>query len=94
MATFADSRAAVTCRRAALTASAADRRRIASARSAYSCSATVMRPAVAADPRFDGVTGMYFEGNKPALSSADSYDIGTARDLWETSERLLTHALG
>jgi hypothetical protein len=48
---------------------------------------------LAADPRFDGVTGMYFEGNKPALSSADSYDIGTARDLWETSERLLTHAL-
>jgi len=49
--------------------------------------------ALAADPRFDGVTGMYFEGNKPALSSTDSYKIDTARELWDTSERLLTHAL-
>jgi NAD(P)-dependent dehydrogenase (short-subunit alcohol dehydrogenase family) len=49
--------------------------------------------ALAADPRFDGVTGMYFEGNRPALSSADSYNIDTARELWDTSERLLTHAL-
>jgi NAD(P)-dependent dehydrogenase (short-subunit alcohol dehydrogenase family) len=49
--------------------------------------------ALAADPRFDGVTGMYFEGSKPALSSAGSYDLGTARELWETSERLLSHAL-
>lgn len=49
--------------------------------------------ALAADPRFNGVTGMYFEGNKPALSSADSYNIDTARELWDTSERLLTHAL-
>jgi NAD(P)-dependent dehydrogenase (short-subunit alcohol dehydrogenase family) len=48
--------------------------------------------ALATDPRFDGVTGMYFEASKPALSSADSYDIGTARELWETSERLLTQA--
>ena len=31
--------------------------------------------ALVADPRYDGVTGMYFQGNKPALSSADSYDI-------------------
>jgi NAD(P)-dependent dehydrogenase (short-subunit alcohol dehydrogenase family) len=49
--------------------------------------------ALAADPRFDGVTGMYFEGNKPALSSADSHDMDTARELWETSEGFLTHAL-
>ena len=39
------------------------------------------------------MTGMYFEGNKPALSSADSYDIDRAHELWATSERLLTHAL-
>jgi light-dependent protochlorophyllide reductase len=49
--------------------------------------------ALAADPRFNGVTGTYFEGNKAALSSADSYNIDTARALWDTSERLLTHAL-
>jgi light-dependent protochlorophyllide reductase len=49
--------------------------------------------AMAADPRLDGVTGMYFEGNKAALSSADSYDIGRARELWATSEQLLPHAV-
>jgi light-dependent protochlorophyllide reductase len=49
--------------------------------------------ALAADPRFDGVTGMYFEGNKPALSSADSYDIDIAQELWHTSEQVLAHAL-
>lgn len=48
--------------------------------------------ALVADHRFDGVTGMYFEGDKPALSSADSYDIERAQELWTTSERLLTHA--
>jgi NAD(P)-dependent dehydrogenase (short-subunit alcohol dehydrogenase family) len=46
--------------------------------------------ALAADPRFDGVTGMYFEGNKPALSSAESYDIDKAQELWASSERMLT----
>ena len=49
--------------------------------------------ALAADPRLDGVTGMYFEGNKPALSSVDSYDLDKARELWETSERLRARAL-
>jgi light-dependent protochlorophyllide reductase len=49
--------------------------------------------AMAADPRLDGVTGLYFEGNKAALSSADSYDIGRARELWATSEQLLPHAV-
>jgi light-dependent protochlorophyllide reductase len=49
--------------------------------------------ALAADPRFDGVTGMYFEGNKPALSSADSCDIDRAQELWASSERLLTQAI-
>jgi hypothetical protein len=45
--------------------------------------------ALAADPRFDGVTGMYFQGNKPALSSADSYNIDRARELWASSAQLL-----
>jgi NAD(P)-dependent dehydrogenase (short-subunit alcohol dehydrogenase family) len=45
--------------------------------------------ALAADPRYDGVTGMYFQGNKPALSSADSYDIDRARELWTSSAQLL-----
>jgi light-dependent protochlorophyllide reductase len=44
------------------------------------------------DARFDGVSGEYFAGRRPIRSSADSYDRGKALDLWETSERLLTHA--
>ncbi|MDO3639356.1 SDR family NAD(P)-dependent oxidoreductase [Mycolicibacterium arseniciresistens] len=49
--------------------------------------------ALAADPRFDDVTGRYFSGRRPIRSSADSYDTDRARDLWETSERLLTLAI-
>ncbi|HET6731918.1 SDR family NAD(P)-dependent oxidoreductase [Mycobacterium sp.] len=49
--------------------------------------------ALAADARFDGVTGQYFEGRKPIRSSADSYDHGKALDLWTTSEQLLTRAI-
>ncbi|ANE79712.1 alanine-phosphoribitol ligase [Mycobacterium adipatum] len=44
--------------------------------------------ALAIDPRFEGVTGEYFEGAKPIRSSAQSYDTALARDLWETSARL------
>jgi NAD(P)-dependent dehydrogenase (short-subunit alcohol dehydrogenase family) len=44
------------------------------------------------DTRFDGVSGQYFDGPRPIKSSADSYDLDKARDLWETSEELLTHA--
>lgn len=44
--------------------------------------------ALATDPRFDGVTGEYFEGAKPIRSSAESYDLAMARDLWETSAQL------
>jgi NAD(P)-dependent dehydrogenase (short-subunit alcohol dehydrogenase family) len=44
------------------------------------------------DARFDGVSGEYFDGLRPIRSSADSYDGDKALDLWETSERLLTHA--
>lgn len=46
--------------------------------------------ALAANPRYDGVTGAYFEGTRQIRSSADSYDRDKALDLWETSERLLT----
>jgi light-dependent protochlorophyllide reductase len=46
--------------------------------------------ALVTELRFDGVTGAYFEGNRPIRSSADSYDRDKALDLWETSERL-TH---
>jgi NAD(P)-dependent dehydrogenase (short-subunit alcohol dehydrogenase family) len=46
--------------------------------------------ALAGDPRYDGVTGSYFEGLRPIRSSVDSYDRDKALDLWETSERLLT----
>jgi light-dependent protochlorophyllide reductase len=47
--------------------------------------------ALAADARFDGVTGQYFSGRKAIRSSAESYDRDKAVDLWETSERLLAH---
>jgi light-dependent protochlorophyllide reductase len=46
--------------------------------------------ALAGDPRYDGVTGAYFEGTRPIRSSVDSYDLDKALDLWATSERLLT----
>jgi NAD(P)-dependent dehydrogenase (short-subunit alcohol dehydrogenase family) len=46
--------------------------------------------ALVSDARFDGVSGQYFAGSKPIRSSADSFDLDKARDLWETSEALLT----
>jgi light-dependent protochlorophyllide reductase len=46
--------------------------------------------ALVTDARFDGVSGQYFAGSKPIRSSADSFDRDKARDLWETSEALLT----
>ena len=48
--------------------------------------------ALAGDERFDGVTGEYFAGGKSIRSSADSYDLDKARDLWETSEQLVMQA--
>jgi NAD(P)-dependent dehydrogenase (short-subunit alcohol dehydrogenase family) len=48
--------------------------------------------ALANDARFDGVSGDYFDGLRPIRSSMDSYDRDKALDLWETSERLLSHA--
>jgi NAD(P)-dependent dehydrogenase (short-subunit alcohol dehydrogenase family) len=47
---------------------------------------------LAGDARYAGVSGQYFQGRRPIRSSVDSYDPDKARDLWETSERLLTHA--
>jgi NAD(P)-dependent dehydrogenase (short-subunit alcohol dehydrogenase family) len=47
--------------------------------------------ALAADARFDGVTGQYFSGRKAIRSSPDSYDLDKALDLWHTSERLSSH---
>jgi NAD(P)-dependent dehydrogenase (short-subunit alcohol dehydrogenase family) len=44
-------------------------------------------------PRFDGVSGQYFDGPRPIKSSAESYDRDKALDLWETSEALLAHAI-
>ncbi|MGK2866441.1 MAG: SDR family NAD(P)-dependent oxidoreductase [Mycobacterium sp.] len=46
--------------------------------------------ALAIDPRFDGVTGEYFEGATAIRSSTDSYDTDKARDLWDTSAYLLS----
>lgn len=45
--------------------------------------------ALVADPRFDEVTGRYFDGLKPIRSSTDSHDPDKALDLWQTSERLV-----
>jgi light-dependent protochlorophyllide reductase len=44
------------------------------------------------DPRFDGVTGVYFSGRKQIRSSTESYDRDKAIDLWQTSEGLVTGA--
>lgn len=49
--------------------------------------------ALANDPRFDGVSGEYFEGRRSIRSSADSYDRDKALDLWETSDRLVMECL-
>jgi NAD(P)-dependent dehydrogenase (short-subunit alcohol dehydrogenase family) len=44
---------------------------------------------LAVDPALEGITGAYFMGGRPIASSQDSYDRRKARDLWETSERLV-----
>ena len=49
--------------------------------------------ALAGDERFDGVTGQYFAGGKSIWSSAESYDLDKARDLWQTSEQLVMQAI-
>ena len=47
--------------------------------------------ALASDPNYKDLTGLYFDGLAPVRSSADSYDSNKAVDLWQTSE-LLTSA--
>lgn len=41
------------------------------------------------DPELAAVTGRYFSGAREIRSSADSYDLGKAADLWETSADLV-----
>jgi light-dependent protochlorophyllide reductase len=50
--------------------------------------------ALVTDRRFDGITGRYFDGLKPVRSSEDSYDLGKAADLWDTSQRLVGSPVG
>ncbi|ORA33503.1 SDR family NAD(P)-dependent oxidoreductase [Mycobacterium aquaticum] len=48
--------------------------------------------ALVADPRYDGVTGAYFDGTRRVRSSRDSYDESLAADLWRVSDRLVSAA--
>lgn len=41
------------------------------------------------DPELAGVTGKYFSGRRETRSSAESYDLDKAADLWETSIALV-----
>jgi len=52
--------------------------------------ATAARTALhlACSPELDGVTEKYYDGDKPADSSPDSYNKELARALWEYSERV------
>lgn len=43
---------------------------------------------VVLDPALEGVTGRYFDGARERRSSAASYDLGKAADLWATSVAL------
>jgi hypothetical protein len=40
------------------------------------------------DPELAGVTGTYYSGRRPIRSSEESYDLGKAADLWDTSVEL------
>ena len=43
---------------------------------------------LASSPEVSGVTGKYFEDRKEVRSSDESYDVETARRLWQVSEEL------
>ena len=43
---------------------------------------------LASSPEVSGVTGKYFEDKKEVRSSDESYDVETARRLWQVSEEL------
>jgi light-dependent protochlorophyllide reductase len=49
--------------------------------------------ALVGDPRYSDVSGEYFDGLTRIRSSVDSYDLDKALDLWQTSERLVRHAV-
>jgi light-dependent protochlorophyllide reductase len=44
---------------------------------------------LAAEPRFERVSGKYFEGTRDVPSSKDSYDPAMAMDLWEASAEMV-----
>jgi light-dependent protochlorophyllide reductase len=46
--------------------------------------------ALVADPRYDGITGAYFDGTRQVRSSRDSYDESLAADLWRVSDQLVS----
>jgi light-dependent protochlorophyllide reductase len=50
--------------------------------------------ALVSDARYADVTGQYIDGAKAIRSSDDSYDRVKARDLWESSERLVSDLRG
>jgi len=50
--------------------------------------------ALAADPAHEETNGRYFDVRVDAKAGDDAYDASLARDLWETSERLVATALG
>ena len=38
----------------------------------------------------EGVTGQYFANSRPKRSNPASYDVATAKRLWEVSEQLVS----
>jgi len=48
--------------------------------------------ALVGDPRYDGVTGVYFDGTRQIRSSRASYDEALAADLWRVSDQLVSAA--
>ncbi|GAB2973280.1 protochlorophyllide reductase [Streptomyces pseudoechinosporeus] len=42
-----------------------------------------------ADPALEGVSGKYFQGRRPVRSSAESYDLEKAAELWRSSAELV-----
>jgi NAD(P)-dependent dehydrogenase (short-subunit alcohol dehydrogenase family) len=43
---------------------------------------------LASSPDVEGVSGQYYEGKRPKQSSAESYDVAIAQQLWRTSSEL------
>ena len=44
---------------------------------------------IVTDPRFERISGKYFQGTRDVPSSKDSYDPAMATDLWETSASMV-----